>query len=132
MPSGSFSILPPSAILVRCRQFVETSFKIVTFLVFHYLTMTKRYSKYVLLFISTLSIFHLTVFSQSGLVETIYFKSNSYSIDKKYYRTLDLIAKQLNSDTFGFLKIFGMLTQKALTTITTFYEAKEQMPFLII
>ena len=48
-----------------------------------------------------------TVFSQTGLVETVFFKSNSYSIDKKYHKTLDRIAQQLSSDTFGYLKVFG-------------------------
>ncbi len=48
-----------------------------------------------------------TVFSQTGLVETVYFKSNSYTIDKKYHKILDRIAQQLSSDTFGYLKIFG-------------------------
>ena len=69
--------------------------------------MTKRYSKYFLLFVSSFCFFYSTGYSQSGLVETIYFKSDSYSIDKKYYITLDLVAKQLRSDTFSFLKVFG-------------------------
>jgi OOP family OmpA-OmpF porin len=51
-------------------------------------------------------------FSQSGQVETIYFKSNSSSIDRKYKIVLDIIAKQLSSDTFGFLKIFGFADTK--------------------
>ncbi|MGK2863902.1 MAG: OmpA family protein [Chitinophagaceae bacterium] len=45
-------------------------------------------------------------------METIYFKSNSYTIDKKYHKTLDLIAKQLSSDTFDFLKVFGYADSK--------------------
>ena len=74
--------------------------------------MTKRYSKYFLLFVSSFCFFYSTGYSQSGLVETIYFKSDSYSIDKKYYKTLDMIAKQLRSDTFGFLKVFGYTDTK--------------------
>ncbi len=46
-------------------------------------------------------------FGQTGFVETIYFKSNSSSIDKKYERTLNGIAKKLSSDTFSYMKIFG-------------------------
>lgn len=74
--------------------------------------MTKQYSKYLLIFISIFCLLYSTVYSQSGLVKTIYFKSNSYSIDKKYYKTLDNIAKALNSDTFSFLKIFGYADKK--------------------
>ena len=69
--------------------------------------MTKKYLSYFLLFIVTVCFFHSKAYSQSGMVETIYFKSNSYSIDKKYHKTLDAIAKQLSSDTFTFLKVFG-------------------------
>ncbi len=74
--------------------------------------MKNKYSKYILLFISTLCIFYLTAYSQSDVIETIYFKSNSYSIDKKYHTTLDNIAKQLSSDRFGFLKVFGYADKK--------------------
>lgn len=53
-------------------------------------------------------LFHFfTVLGQTGLVETIYFKSNSYTIDKKYHKTLDDIAQRISSDTFGYLKVFG-------------------------
>lgn len=74
--------------------------------------MTKKQSKIFLLFISTLCFFYSTAYCQRGLVETFYFKSNSYSIDKKYHKALDLIAKQLSSDTFGFLKVFGYADTK--------------------
>ena len=74
--------------------------------------MAKRYPKYFLLFCSTFCFFYSTAYCQIGLVKTIYFKSNSYSIDKKYYKTLDLVAKQLTSDTFGFLKVFGYADTK--------------------
>ena len=46
------------------------------------------------------------------MVKTIYFKSSSYSIDNKYYKTLDLVVKQISSDTFSFLKIFGYADKK--------------------
>lgn len=60
------------------------------------------------LILIVISLFHFcTVCGQSGLVETIYFKSNSYTIDKKYHKTLNNIAQQLSSDTFGYLKVFG-------------------------
>lgn len=53
-------------------------------------------------------LFHFyTVCGQTGLVETIYFKTNSFTIDKKYRKTLDSIAQRLSSDTFGYLKVFG-------------------------
>ena len=74
--------------------------------------MTNKYSKYFFLFLFILCIFNSNVYGQSGQVETIYFKSNSYSIDKKYHKTLDLIVKQLSSDTFGFLKVFGYADTK--------------------
>jgi len=69
--------------------------------------MSNKYSKGILFSILTLFVFNSLAHSQSGLVKTIYFKSNSYSIDKKYHKTLDLIAKQLSSDTFNYLKVFG-------------------------
>ncbi|HET6768286.1 MAG TPA: OmpA family protein [Chitinophagaceae bacterium] len=37
----------------------------------------------------------------------MYFKPNSYSINKKYERSLKMIAKRLNSDTLVFLRVFG-------------------------
>ncbi|SRR6266498_935829 len=74
--------------------------------------MTKRYSKYFLPFLLTFCYFYSTVYCQSGLVKTIFFKPNSYSIDKKYHKTLDLIAEKLSSDTFGFLKVFGYADTK--------------------
>ena len=69
--------------------------------------MTRKISKYILLFISTICLSNSKTYAQSGQIETIYFKLNSYTIDKKYYKTLDLLTKQLNSDTFGFLKVVG-------------------------
>jgi len=36
------------------------------------------------------------------LRKTIYFKPNSYTIDKKYENSLKMIAKRLNSDTLVF------------------------------
>jgi outer membrane protein OmpA-like peptidoglycan-associated protein len=46
-------------------------------------------------------------FSQSALIKTIYFKPNSSVIEKKYEKTLDLLAEKLSTDSFGFLKVFG-------------------------
>src|SRR5688500_3584482 len=74
--------------------------------------MTKKYSNTILLFISTSFIFFSSAFGQSAFVETIYFKPNSSRIDKKYENTLNAIAKQLSSDTFGYLKIFGYADTK--------------------
>ena len=74
--------------------------------------MTKKYLLYFLLFIVTVCFSHSKAYCQSGMVETIYFKSNSYSIDKKYHKILDAIAKQLSSDTFTFLKVFGYADTK--------------------
>lgn len=51
-------------------------------------------------------------FGQTGFVETIYFKSNSSSISKKYELTLNGIAKKLSSDTFSYMKIFGFADTK--------------------
>lgn len=63
--------------------------------------------KHILILIG-ISLSHFSAIrGQIGHVETIYFKPNSYSIDKKYYKTLDHIAKQLSSDTFSYLKIFA-------------------------
>lgn len=86
--------------------------QIIIFLLVQYLAMTNKYLKYLLLCISTLCIFYATAFGQSGTVETIYFEANSYSIDKKYHKTLDMIAKQISSDTFSYLKVFGYADKK--------------------
>ncbi|GAB2815224.1 OmpA family protein [Ferruginibacter profundus] len=47
------------------------------------------------------------LFAQSDLVTTIYFKPGSCTIEKKYLPVLDAVAKQLSSDSMGFLKVFG-------------------------
>ena len=52
------------------------------------------------------------LFAQSDLIKTIYFKSASSAIDKKYLPMLDLVAKQLSSDSMGFLKVFGFADTK--------------------
>lgn len=58
----------------------------------------------------------LSVFSfgQSDFVESIYFKSNSYKPDKRYFQVLDEIGRKCSSDTFGFLKIFAYADTKGL------------------
>lgn len=68
--------------------------------------MKKKIQFIVLLFISTNFISSVS-FCQSTLVESIYFKPNSFSIDKKYKSTLNKIATQLRSDTFQYLRIFA-------------------------
>jgi hypothetical protein len=89
--------------------------------------MTNKYSKYFLLFFSTLCVFYSKAYCQRGQVETIYFKSNSYSIDKKYHKNLDLIVKQLNSDTFGFLKVFGYADTKGSDDYNDILSGKRAM-----
>lgn len=69
--------------------------------------MTNKHLKYYFIFIPVLFLFFPAAYSQIGIVETIYFKSNSYSIDKKYQQKLDSIALRIQSDTFSFLKVFG-------------------------
>lgn len=69
--------------------------------------MIKKLINTSLLFILSLFICNAHAFSQSQFVKTIYFKSNSFSIDKKYENSLDLIARKLSSDTFSYLKIFA-------------------------
>jgi len=71
----------------------------------------------IVVFILT-STFFITLhsFSQNSLVESIYFKPNSFSIDKKYEKPLNHIAKQLLSDTFGYLKIFAFADTKGSET----------------
>ena len=78
----------------------------------------------------------LSGFSQSELAESIYFKPNGFSIDKKYEKTLDHIAKQLASDSFGYLKIFAftdiqgselyndLLSEKRANAIYSYLAAK--------
>ncbi|MGG9963628.1 OmpA family protein [Ferruginibacter sp. SUN106] len=60
-------------------------------------------------------LFVATAFSlnaQTILVKTIYFKPGSFSIDKKYFPMLDHVARQLGSDSMGFLKVFGFADTK--------------------
>ncbi|CAN5705564.1 hypothetical protein BH11BAC3_BH11BAC3_25860 [soil metagenome] len=55
---------------------------------------------------------HTVAFSQSALIKTIYFSNNSCTINNKYHSTLNKLAKQLASDTFGYLKIIGFANTK--------------------
>ncbi|MEO8771204.1 MAG: OmpA family protein [Ferruginibacter sp.] len=59
--------------------------------------------------LSIILVFSFTSFAfcQKDIVGTIYFKNNSYSIDKKYKNKLDFIAKKITPETFRYLKIFG-------------------------
>ncbi len=68
---------------------------------------TNSQLRYVLSLIATLLILNIPSFCQSSIVETIYFKPNSFTIDKKYQKTLNIIAGMLNSDTFGYLRVFA-------------------------
>jgi hypothetical protein len=70
------------------------------------LLINRKHLKNILLLVSTYFSFS-TAFSQSVSVSTIYFKSNQFSIDPKYKNSLDAVARQLRSDTFSYLKIFG-------------------------
>lgn len=74
--------------------------------------MRNKYSKQLFLFMIACSISLTPAFSQSTVVESIYFKSNSFSIDKRYLPTLNLLAAKLSSDSFGYLKIFGFADRK--------------------
>ena len=69
--------------------------------------MTEKYFHRILLVILALGVSLPSVFSQYDLIKTIYFKPNSYSIDKKYESSLKMIAKRLHPDTLVFLKVFG-------------------------
>lgn len=69
--------------------------------------MKEKYSKTLLLLILILPVTYSSVFCQSGLVKSIYFKNNSCTIEEKYKPALDSIAKELNSSAFQFLRIFG-------------------------
>ena len=74
--------------------------------------MTIRFFSNILLLIGLFFANLPFAFSQHDLVKTIYFKSNSYSIDKKYIKSLNFIAKQLSSDSFAYLKVFGYADTK--------------------
>jgi outer membrane protein OmpA-like peptidoglycan-associated protein len=49
---------------------------------------------------------------QSTTVETLYFASNKYGIDRKYNSTLDNIGRLCTTDKFEFLKIFAYADKK--------------------
>jgi len=78
--------------------------------------MIKKYSKGVAFIVLSFFIFMSGIYGQSELVKTIYFKSSSSLIDKKYYKMLDQVAKQLVSDTYSFLKVFGYADKKGSET----------------
>jgi outer membrane protein OmpA-like peptidoglycan-associated protein len=93
----------PAASPARCRQFNRTSLIIDTF---DKIKM-KKITIIFVLFLSSTFFIRFKSFCQSALVESVYFKPNSFSIDKKYEKILNQIARQLQSDTFGYLKIFA-------------------------
>ena len=94
--------------LERCRQFISNSLRVEVLII---LKMARVYFLQVFLSLS-LFLISFSVFSQSETIESIYFTSNSFSIDKKYEMVLNHIAKQLASDTFGYLKIFAFADTK--------------------
>ena len=71
----------------------------------------------IIVFVFTWTFFiSLHSFGQSSLIESIYFKPNSFAIDKKYEKTLNQIARQLRSDTFSYLRIFAFADTKGSET----------------
>ena len=78
--------------------------------------MTKNNTCKAIIFALTFLLCSDSLFSQNSIVRTIYFKSNSFSIDKRYHRALNLIVRQLNSDTFAYLKVFGYSDTKGPDT----------------
>jgi len=56
--------------------------------------------------------FSYSAFGQSDEVNTIYFKTNSFTIDKKYLPTINDIGQKCATDTFFFLKIFAYADKK--------------------
>jgi outer membrane protein OmpA-like peptidoglycan-associated protein len=54
-----------------------------------------------------LLLFFKSAFSQCELIKTIYFKKNSFKIEKKYYVRLNQIISKYKSDSSYFIKIFG-------------------------
>lgn len=99
-------------LFLNSRQFNRISFMVNAF---DKIKMTKKNFIIVLLFTSSLFI-SIPSFCQSTLVESVYFKPNSFSIDKKYEKTLDKIASQLRSDTFSYLKIFAFADTRGSET----------------
>ena len=74
--------------------------------------MKNKYPRVILSTLTALLVYHTAAFGQAGFVRTVYFKTNSFSIDEKYKKTLDLVIEQVNSDTFGYLKVFGYADKK--------------------
>lgn len=69
--------------------------------------MAKNIKKITLTFIATFLFCCNDSFAQNGIVETIYFKTNSHTIYKNYKVVLDKLAAKCASDTFGFLRILA-------------------------
>src|SRR5437868_566865 len=51
-------------------------------------------------------------FGQNDFTESIYFKPNSYKLEKKHTHVIDQIGQKCSSDSFGSLKIFGYADTK--------------------
>ena len=58
------------------------------------------------------SLLPLLSFAQRDFVETLYFKPNSYKLDKSHTQVIDQIGQKCSSDSFGSLKIFGYADTK--------------------
>ncbi|MEP7319301.1 MAG: OmpA family protein [Panacibacter sp.] len=69
-------------------------------------------SNFIPLFILLFFVPLQSLFAQNSLVETIYFKPNSFSIDKKYKTILNEIVAKCKADTSFSLKIFAYADTK--------------------
>ncbi len=105
-------LAPPAQSPQRCRQFYCIS-SIVDDL--DRIKMTKK-TLFIVSFFSSSLFIGLQSFCQSTLIASIFFKPNSFSIDKKYEKTLNQIASQLQSDTFGYLRIYAFADTKGSET----------------
>jgi outer membrane protein OmpA-like peptidoglycan-associated protein len=57
-------------------------------------------------------LFSQAALGQSNEVKTLYFKTNSFDIDKKYLPIIDDIGQRCATDSFSFLKIFAYADKK--------------------
>jgi OmpA-OmpF porin, OOP family len=69
--------------------------------------MNKKIFNKILLFTIMLFTYPSFGFSQSGYVATVYFKRNSTTINEKYKASLKLMATQMQSDSFIYVRIFA-------------------------
>ena len=69
--------------------------------------MTKKYKNIFLSFIVVFFICLQSLYAQSSLINTVYFKTDSYTIEEKYKTILNKIAEKCNADTSFKMKIFA-------------------------